>query len=109
MDLDTLGSRERRIALFERYGVLLTDHQREVLDLQLRQDWSLAEIAAHQKTSRAAVHDLVRRSLEAMEAYEDRLCLLAESRARRQQADALRRELGALRRRLERLEGAVGV
>lgn len=55
------------------------------------------------------MHDLVRRSLEAMEAYEDRLCLLAESRARRQQADALRRELGALRRRLERLEGAVGV
>lgn len=109
MDLDRLNSRERGVALFERYGSLLTEHQRQVLDLHLRQDWSLAEIAEHQATSRAAVHDLVRRSLQALEGYEERLGLLAESAARREVAEAMRRELGALRRRLERLEGAVRV
>ena len=48
------------LALYERYGALLTEHQRSVLDLYLRSDWSLAEIAEHEGTSRAAVHDIVR-------------------------------------------------
>jgi len=109
MSLDRLSSRERQIALLERYGSLLTEHQRQVLDLHLREDWSLAEIAAHQDTSRAAVHDLVRRSLLLLEGYEERLGLLAEAAARRDSATGLRRELAAVRRRLERLEHAVGV
>lgn len=109
MSLDRLGSRERQVALLERYGSLLTDHQRQVLDLHLREDWSLAEIAAHQRTSRAAVHDLVRRSLLLLEGFDERLGLLAEADTRRQAAAGLRRELASLRRRLERLEHAVGV
>lgn len=109
MSLDRLSSRERQIALLDRYGPLLTEHQATVLDLHLREDWSLAEIAAHQQTSRAAVHDLIRRALQALEAYEDRLGLLAEAAARRQSSAGVRRELAALRRRLERLEQTVGV
>jgi uncharacterized protein len=109
MALDRLTSRERQIALLERYGALLTDHQRGVLDLHLREDWSLAEIAAHQETSRAAVHDLLRRALQTLEGYEARLGLLEEAASRRDAAAGMRRELAALRRRLERLEHAVGV
>src|SRR6266568_9131954 len=44
MPLDRLQTRSRFLALFERYGALLTEHQRSVLDLHLRSDWSLAEI-----------------------------------------------------------------
>jgi predicted DNA-binding protein YlxM (UPF0122 family) len=98
--LDTLQARGRTLALYERYGPLLTTHQREVVDLYLRSDWSLAEIAAHQKTSRAAVHDIVRRSTQALLDYEKRLGLLAESARRR-------REIEALKRQLARLEGTV--
>ncbi len=98
MALDTLQARGRTLALYERYGALLTEHQREVIDLYLRSDWSLAEIAAHQGTSRAAVHDIVRRSTQALQEYEKRLGLLTESSRRR-------RELSNLRRRIERLEG----
>ena len=54
MALDTLQARNRYLALYDRYGALLTDHQRQVLDLHLGNDWSLAEIAANQGTSRAA-------------------------------------------------------
>jgi len=100
MALDTLQTRGRTLALYERYGALLTDHQRKVMDLYLRSDWSLAEIAAHQGTSRAAVHDLVRRSTSALQEYERRLGLLAESIRRR-------RELLALKRRIDRLEARV--
>ena len=107
MDLDTLGSRERRIALFERYAALLTAHQREVLDLHLRQDWSLAEIAERQETSRAAVHDLVRRVGLLLEDYERRLGLVAEDARRRRVGEAMQRRLAELRRRVERLEADV--
>jgi len=107
MALDTLQARGRYLALYERYGALLTDHQREVVDLYLRSDWSLAEIASNQGTSRAAVHDIVRRSTQSMEEYERRLGLLAESARRRRAVAGLERELDALKRRIARLEGAV--
>lgn len=107
MALDTLAARGRALALYERYGTLLTDHQKEVVDLYLRSDWSLAEIADHQGTSRAAVHDIVRRSTQAMQEYERRLGLLAESARRRRALDVVERELDGLRRRIARLEGAV--
>jgi predicted DNA-binding protein YlxM (UPF0122 family) len=107
MPLDTLQARGRHLALFERYGALLTEHQREVVDLYLRSDWSLAEIAAHQGTSRAAVHDIVRRSVQALQEYERRLGLLAESARRRRAVEALEREVTGLQRRIARLDGAL--
>src|SRR5438105_15792054 len=105
MALDTLQARGRALALLERYGALLTEHQREVIDLYLRSDWSLAEIAAHQGTSRAAVHDIVRRSTLALQEYENRLGLLAEAARRRRAVEVLERELNGLRRRLALIEG----
>ncbi len=100
MALDTLQARGRTLALYERYGALLTEHQREVIDLYLRSDWSLAENAAHQKTSRAAVHDILRRSARALQGYEKRLGLLAESARRR-------REIASIKRQISRLEATV--
>ncbi|MDQ6720913.1 MAG: transcriptional regulator [Candidatus Dormibacteraeota bacterium] len=107
MALDTLQARSRYLALFDRYGALLTGHQREVLDLHLRSDWSLAEIAANQGTSRAAVHDIVRRSTRLMEDYETRLGLLAEAGRRRRAIASLERELAGLKRYVARLEGSL--
>lgn len=107
MALDRLQARGRALALYERYGPLLTQHQREVIDLYLRSDWSLAEIALHQGTSRAAVHDLVRRSTVVLQDYEKRLGLLAESARRRKVLDRLEREINALRRRIVSLEATV--
>lgn len=104
MALDTLSSRERNVALFERYGSLLTEHQREVLALHLDSDWSLAEIAGRQGVSRAAVHDLIHRSLEALEDSERRLGLLAEGERRDRARQALAAEVAELRRRVTRLE-----
>lgn len=104
MALDTLRSRERNVALLERYGALLTEHQREVLALYLGSDWSLGEIAASQKVSRSAVHDLIRRSVQALEDAEGRLGLLAEYRQRKETRDKIAAEIADLRRRMLRLE-----
>jgi len=108
MTLDSLQSRERQVLLFERYGSLLTEHQRQVLDLHLRRDWSLSEIARTKATSRAAVHDLVRRAGLAMEGYESRLGLVADHDRRRAAGSEVTRELAELRRRLGRLEAQLG-
>src|SRR3981189_2063339 len=107
MALDTLQARGRTLALYERYGALLTDHQRKVIDLYLRSDWSLAEIAGHQGTSRAAVHDIIRRSTLALQGYEQRLGLLAESPRHRRALAAMERDLNGLQRRLTKLEASV--
>ena len=105
MALDSLASRQRQIDLFERYGALLTQHQREVLGLYLGSDWSLSEIARSQATSRSAVHDLIRRAVLALGDYEQRLGLVrAEDRRRAARNDAAR-ELADIRRRLTVLEG----
>jgi predicted DNA-binding protein YlxM (UPF0122 family) len=103
MALDTLQTRQRLVALFDRYGSLLTDHQRDVLDLHLRSDWSLAEIALHQGTSRAAVHDIIRRSTAALQDYEKRLGLLAEAQKRRREVESLEREVVRIRNRMTKL------
>src|SRR3982074_617338 len=104
MRLDTLAARGRHLALFERYGALLTEHQQEVLDLSLRSDWSLAEIADHQGTSRAAVHDIVKRSTEALEEFERRVGLLAEAGKRGREGAPIARRLASLKGRLADLE-----
>jgi predicted DNA-binding protein YlxM (UPF0122 family) len=104
MHLDTLQARSRNLALFERYGALLTTHQQAVLDLYLRNDWSLAEVAEHVGTSRAAVHDIVRRSTASLEEYEHRLGLLGEAGRRRRKLATLERELAGLKRRIAQLE-----
>jgi predicted DNA-binding protein YlxM (UPF0122 family) len=107
MSLDTLQARSHYLALFDRYGALLTEHQREVLDLYLKSDWSLAEIAANQGTSRAAVHDIVRRSTHSLEEYERRLGLLAEAGRRRRAIASLERELAGIKQHVARLEASL--
>ncbi|MFI5283208.1 MAG: hypothetical protein ACHQ0J_08775 [Candidatus Dormibacterales bacterium] len=103
MALDSLQARGRAVTLFERYGALLTPHQGAVMAMYLHNDWSLAEIAAHQGTSRAAVHDLVRRSTNALLEYDRKLGLLAEAARRKREVAALEKDVTGLRRRIARL------
>ena len=103
MPLDRLQTRSKFLALFERYGALLTDHQRTVLDLHMRSDWSQGEKAEHEGTSRAAVHDIVRRSRLSLEDYEKRLGLIREAERRRRAVETLERELADLKRRMAKL------
>src|SRR5205823_1528454 len=104
MILDSLASRQRQLLLFDRYGALLTEHQRGVLELYLGSDWSLSEIAHRQETSRSAVHDLIRRAVLALEDYERRLGLVAAEERRRAARAAASRKLADIRRRLAEVE-----
>lgn len=56
--------------LYDWYGRLLTERQREVFELHYLRDMSLGEIAESQGVSRQAVHDLLARALSTLEGYE---------------------------------------
>lgn len=88
-------------ALYDFYGQLLTERQRELVELYYLNDLSLGEIAEDQGISRQAVHDQLHRAEAALEHYEATLGLV--SRHLEQQ-----KSLQELQNRLDRgdLEGA---
>ncbi|WP_109709802.1 YlxM family DNA-binding protein [Faecalicatena contorta] len=62
--------------LFDFYGELLTEHQKEIYEQFVLEDLSLSEIAQGEGISRQGVHDLVRRCQKILEGYEDKLHLV---------------------------------
>jgi len=62
--------------LYDFYGELLTEHQKQVYEGLVYENMSLAEIADEQGVSRQAVHDLIKRTDKILQGYEDRLGLV---------------------------------
>ncbi len=100
-----------RSMLFDFYGELLTEKQREYFDLHYNEDLSLAEIAEQGGISRQGVWDMIRRAETAMKEYEAKTGLIKRFIERNAQIDELESKLsgmGALNedilRRLEDLK-----
>ena len=62
--------------LYDFYGDLLTDHQRQVYESAVFDDMSLGEIASEQGISRQGVHDLIKRCDKILLEYEAKLHLV---------------------------------
>lgn len=73
--------------LLDHYGDLVTPRQREALHLYCDEDFSLGEMAAHFGTSRQAVHDCLRRAIQALEAADASLGLVADTESWQAQLD----------------------
>ncbi len=61
--------------LLDFYGDMLTDKQRDVVELYYNEDLSLAEIAAHSGITRQGVRDSIKRAEGQLLEYEERLHL----------------------------------
>ena len=65
--------------LFDYYSNMLTDKQRDVIDLYYNQDLSLAEIAEHEKITRQGVRDNIKRGEAYMLELEKNLRMVQQS------------------------------
>ncbi|EZH67218.1 hypothetical protein DH09_04590 [Bacillaceae bacterium JMAK1] len=80
----------RMNALFDFYHALLTDKQRNYLQLYYYDDYSLGEISELYDVSRQAVYDNIRRSELMLEQYEEKLQLFSRYRLREELYKKLR-------------------
>ena len=61
------------LRLFDTYGGLLTEHQRELCELYYMCDLSLTEIAEQKGVSKQSVSDTLAKSRALLDAYEEKL------------------------------------
>ena len=66
-------------ALLDFYSQVLTDKQREAVDLYYNEDLSLAEIAEHTKITRQGVRDSIKRGEQTLLEMEEKFGLAAKS------------------------------
>ena len=66
----------RQSLLYDFYGDLLTDHQKEIYESYVLENLSLGEIAAIAGISRQGVHDTIKRCNFLLEGYEEKLGLV---------------------------------
>lgn len=90
------NSRIQNAMLFDFYGELLTDKQREYFDLHYNEDYSLAEIAEMSGISRQGVWDIIKRAEAALTEVEDKTGLIKRFMERNTQIEELEAELEGL-------------
>ena len=78
--------------LFDFYGDLLPNKQREYFRLHHMEDLSLSEIAENEGVSRQAVWENIRRAEEALRKNEERIALLSRYRQQQRTARELERD-----------------
>ena len=79
--------------LYDFYGELLTEHQKQIYEDVVFGDYSLSEVAEEQGISRQGVHDLVKRCNKLLQEYESRLHLVERFVADKRQIEEMKRSL----------------
>ena len=79
----------RMTMLFDFYGELLTDRQKEFFDLYYNEDLSLAEIAENAGISRQGVRDVIVRAEATMQEVEDKTGIIKRFEKQRPHLDAI--------------------
>lgn len=71
-----MESKIRQGYLYDFYGELLNEHQKEIFEAYVFEDLSLKEIAEDEGISRQGVSDLIHRCTKTLEEYEAKLHLI---------------------------------
>ena len=87
----------RLALLYDLYGGLLTQKQRDIFELYRSEDLSLGEIAQHLGISRQGVRDALVHAEDSLRSYEEVLGMLAQQ----QERESLLAEAAETVRRLE--------
>ena len=84
--------------LMDFYGGLLTDRQKEAMELYYNQDFSLAEIAENMDISRQGVRDFIKRGEIQLKEFETALGLLKRFSEINAELDTIKTGLAELRK-----------
>ena len=76
--------------LYDFYGELLTERQRQVYESVVLEDYSLSEVAEDLGISRQGVHDMIKRCNHTLEEYESRLHLVEKFLCIRKQVQKIK-------------------
>ena len=101
-ELDNLA---KESLLYDFYGGLLTDKQREVMELYHEENYSIVEIAGELGVSKQAVHDNLKKTERILSDYEDKLGLVSKFVARSNSLRTVRADVESLKVMLAENEG----
>ncbi len=79
----------KRSLMFDFYGELLTEHQKQIYQEIVFDDFSISEVARDKGISRQGVHDLMKRCDRILEEYEARLHLVEKFLGIRRRVDEI--------------------
>lgn len=91
----SLEKKQRVNLLMDCYLDLLTDKQKDYLNLYYGEDLSLSEIAEELDVSRNAVFDNLKRAVHLLEDYEEKLHLLEKHQERMALIDRIKEDQNA--------------
>ena len=86
---DNLSENVHTALLYDFYGELLNERQREIMESRLYDDLTLTEIAESAGITKQAVSDMIKKCETKLSEYEDRLKLLEKFLAIRQKAEKI--------------------
>ena len=93
--------------LLDYYADMLTDKQKDVIELYYNEDMSLGEIAGEYGISRQGVHDLIKRCDNTLQEYENKLHLVSRFMTIKEKIEKINRMAG--NEELSRKELAEGI
>ena len=79
--------------LYDFYGELLTDHQKQIYEDVVLNDYSFSEVAEERGISRQGVHDLVKRCNKILQEYESKLHLVEKFVTIKEQIEEMEKSL----------------
>ena len=75
-NLESLEKRVELSKLFDFYGSLLKEGQREIFEDYVFNDYSISEIASAHGLTRQGIFDTIKRCSKALAEYDEKLCLI---------------------------------
>ena len=87
----------RRSLLFDFYGELLTEHQKNIYEEAVMNDMSYSELADIYGISRQGIYDMIKRCDKLLEGYEAKLRLVEKFGKARDKIAKIKTELDSIR------------
>ena len=82
--------------LYDFYGALLKENQRQIFEEYRLDDYSLSEITQDMGITRQGVHDALKRTTVRLQGYEDKLGLVRRFQEQKKQMKQVHRQLQEL-------------